>query len=167
MTYYVSVTNSTPYDMQTSNGQPLTGGGGTWSSGLIGDAWVDTIGWGTLNFRDIGHTHVGGDGAGEWGVLVSYQGEEVVGRYDGSPVMSVTISPLGAAAVVGGGDFPLRQVSLPALEINLPPQGGSAPPGDPSGSGDGGGAGVGGSGGGEGRRGAARRPPGRGGGSFA
>src|SRR3954452_5878924 len=143
MTYYVSVTNSTPYDMQTSNGQPLAGGGGTWSSGLIGDAGVDTIGLGTLNFRDIGHTHVGGDGAGEWGVLVSSQGEEVVGRYDGSPVMSVTISPLGAAAVVGGGDFTLRQVSLPALEITLPPQAASAPPGDP---GDGGEAELGGTG---------------------
>jgi hypothetical protein len=149
MTYYVSVTNSTVYDMQTSNGQPLKGGGGTWSSGLIGDAWVNTLGWGTLNFLDIGHTHVGGDSGGEWGVLVSYQGEEVVGRYDGSPVLSVAISALGAATMVGGGDFTLRQVSLPAFEINLPPQTASAPPGDPGDGGDGseaelGGAGLGG-----------------------
>jgi hypothetical protein len=119
MTYYVAVTNQTTYTFSASDGQPIAPAGGTWKSPLIGDAWVDTGAWGRFNFLDIGHAHVGGDGAGEWGVLFSYQGEEVVGRYDGSPTFTAVISPMGEVTLAGGTS--LRQVSLPAFRINAPP----------------------------------------------
>jgi hypothetical protein len=115
MTYYVAVTNETAYDLTTSDGKQIAPAGGTWTSPLIGDAWVQTSVWGVLNFLDIGHAHVGGDGPGEWGVLFSYQGEEVVGRYDGSPTFKAVISPMGSVSLSGGTS--LRQVSLPAFEV--------------------------------------------------
>jgi hypothetical protein len=115
MTYYVAVTNATTYTFTTSDGHQIGPGGGTWTSPLIGDAWVDTGAWGRFNFLDIAHAHVGGDGPGEWGVLFSYQGEEVVGRYDGSPTFKAAISPMGTVSLSGGTS--LRQVSLPAFEV--------------------------------------------------
>ena len=115
MTYYVAVTNETTYDLTTSDGKQIPSAGGTWTSPLIGDAWVQTQIWGVLNFLDIGHAHVGGDGPGEWGVLFSYQGEEVVGRYDGSPTFNAVISPMGSITLSGGTS--LRQVSLPAFQV--------------------------------------------------
>jgi hypothetical protein len=117
MTYYVDVINQTAYDFETSNGVKLPAQGGQWNSGLIGDAWVSSPTWGPMSFLDIGHDHIGGDSGGEWGMLLSYQSEEVVGRYDGSPVLTVTIDKYGAATVTPGGDFTLRQVYLPGLTI--------------------------------------------------
>jgi hypothetical protein len=115
MTYYVAVANETGYTLNTSDGHQIAPAGGRWTSPLIGDAWVDTGAWGRFNFLDIAHAHVGGDGPGEWGVLFSYQGEEVVGRYDGSPTFQATISPMGSVTLSGGTS--LRQVSLPAFEV--------------------------------------------------
>jgi hypothetical protein len=109
------VTNETAYTLTTSDQKQIAPSGGKWTSPLIGDGWVETPAWGTFNFLDIAHAHVGGDGPGEWGVLFSYQGEEVVGRYDGSPIFQAVISPMGSVTLSGGTS--LRQVSLPAFQV--------------------------------------------------
>jgi hypothetical protein len=117
MTYYVAVKNASVYDLSTSDHQTIAAAGGSWESALLGDAWVQSPAWGAISFLDIADHHIGGDSGGEWGVLVSYQGEEIVARYDGSPILAVEINPYGQA-LVGGTGFTLRQVSLPALTID-------------------------------------------------
>jgi hypothetical protein len=54
-----------------------------------------------------------GDSDEAWGVLIAYQGEEYVGRYEGGGQLAVEINAY-YQAVLSGMD--LRQVYLPAIE---------------------------------------------------
>ncbi len=56
---------------------------------------------------------MGGDSDETWGVLIAYQGEEHVGRYEGRCELAVEINAY-YQAVLSGMD--LRQVYLPAIE---------------------------------------------------
>jgi hypothetical protein len=53
-----------------------------------------------------------------WGVLISYHGEEVVGRYEGGGQLSIDYDKHGHVAVDG---MSLRQVFLPAITIGRQP----------------------------------------------
>jgi hypothetical protein len=112
MSYVISVKNGTQYAMHGSDGQNVPPGG-TWQpSGLNGNAWISSTELGTLNFLDIGDNHIPGDSKETWGVLLSYQGEEMVGRYEGEGDLTVAFNAFGQVQA-GGLDF--RQVSLPSF----------------------------------------------------
>jgi hypothetical protein len=112
MSYTLSVQNGTEYQMQGSDGANVPSGA-TWQpSGVHGNAWIQSTELGTLNFLDLGSRHIPGDSSETWGVLVSYQGEEMVGRYEGAGGMTVALNEYGQATL-SGMDF--RQVSLPSF----------------------------------------------------
>ena len=113
MSYMVTLTNQSRATLTTSDGKQVPPNQ-QWTSGVIGDAWVSSDQFGHLNFLDIADTHIPGDSSETWGVLISYQGEEIVGRYEGGGQLSVAINAFGQAEL-GGMD--LRQVSLPGLLI--------------------------------------------------
>ena len=70
---------------------------------------------GTINFLDIGDVHIGGDSKETWGVLVSFQGEETVGRYEGEGALEVVINQFGQVELK---NMDLREVSLPSFILD-------------------------------------------------
>jgi hypothetical protein len=113
--YQISVTNNSNVSVGFVGGnQIIPGGGGTYKSGNLGDLTLDVPTRGPLSFHDIGDQHIGGDSKETWGVLIAYQGEEMVGRYEGGGQLTVTINQYYQAEL-GGMD--IRQVSLPSMEI--------------------------------------------------
>jgi hypothetical protein len=112
MSYTLSVANGSEYEMQGSDGANVPSGA-TWQpSGVHGNAWISSTELGTINFLDLGARHIPGDSDETWGVLLSYQGEEIVGRYEGAGGLTVAINEYGQATP-SGMDF--REVSLPAF----------------------------------------------------
>lgn len=82
----------------------------------LGNGYINVVGVGTINFTDIGEQHVGGFSTATWGVLISYQGEELVFRYEGGGEIQVTINQFGQAEITGNGGFsrvPLSSFVLP------------------------------------------------------
>ncbi len=112
--YQLSVTNHSNYGIGFVGGNEVIPPNGQWKSGNLGDINFDIPTRGTLSFHDIGDKHIGGDSKETWGVLIAYQGEEFVGRYEGGGQLTVEINEY-YQAVLSGMD--LRQVSLPALEL--------------------------------------------------
>jgi hypothetical protein len=112
MSYTLSVQNGTEYEMQGSDGANVPPGA-TWQpQGVHGNAWIQSSELGTINFLDLGSRQIPGDSGETWGVLISYQGEEMVGRYEGAGGLSVALNEYGQATLSG---MDLRQVSLPAF----------------------------------------------------
>jgi hypothetical protein len=62
--------------------------------------------------RDIGDSHIGGDDGGTWGVLISYGGQHMVGRYEGGGHLNVTFNKRLQAEVSG---MALRRVHVSPL----------------------------------------------------
>jgi hypothetical protein len=114
MSYTLAVKNNSSFDFQGSDGQTIAAGGGQWESGTLGNAWIESAYGGTIAFMDIGDKHIGGDSGETWGVLVTYQGEEMVGRYEGGGRLNVIINTLLQATLTG---MDIRQVSLNGLAI--------------------------------------------------
>jgi hypothetical protein len=114
--YQLSVTNNSNVGVGFVGGNEIIpSGGGTWQSAdNLGDVTLDVPTRGPLSFHDIGDQHIGGDSSETWGVLIAYQGEEMVGRYEGGGQLTVEINDY-YQAVLGGMD--IRQVSLPSMEI--------------------------------------------------
>src|SRR3954449_4970105 len=112
--YAVTVTNASSVDLTTSDGKTVNAGGGTWTSPRSGNAGFTSQHFGPIAFLDIGDTHIGGDSTETWGVLITYQGEELVGRYEGEGALDVAINQFGQATLMG---MDLRQVALPGLTI--------------------------------------------------
>ena len=112
--YQVTVTNNSNVGIGFVGGNQVIPDGGSWQSGNLGDIALDVPTRGVLSFHDIGDTHIPGDSGETWGVLIAYQGEEFVGRYEGGGQLAVTINQY-YQAVLSGMD--LRQVSLPAMEL--------------------------------------------------
>jgi hypothetical protein len=106
--YTLRVRNGSRAIIQTSDGKQIEPGDG-WEADRLGDAWISTTQFGTVNFLDLGDTHIGGDSRETWGVLISYQGEETVGRYEGGGELGVTVNTYGQVTL-SGLDF--RQVAL-------------------------------------------------------
>ena len=113
MSYTLKVQNSSPYVWFDSDGAKIAPGA-SWSPQKepLGNAWVSSSELGPLNFLDIGDKHIPGDSKETWGVLISYQGEEMVGRYEGGGQLSAVINNYGQVTLSG---MDLRQVSLPSF----------------------------------------------------
>ena len=77
----------------------------------LGHGMFQIPGLGPLNFTDLGQKNVGGHSKKTWGVLLSYQGEEVVFRYEGEGELRVDINELGQAELSGNGEFSRVQLS--------------------------------------------------------
>ena len=100
-------------ELQTSDGHKV-GANGTWKFGggpAGSSAYVDGP-FGRFGFLDIGDTHIGGDSGEEWGVLFTYQGMSVVGRYEGQGTLNITVDQF-VQYTLSGMDF--RQVDLGGL----------------------------------------------------
>ena len=82
-------------------------------SGPLGDATITVPGLGEMMVHDIGDRQIGGFSKATWGVLVAYQGEEVVFRYEGGGQLTVTFNDLGQAELTSNGG--ISRVSLGGL----------------------------------------------------
>jgi hypothetical protein len=71
----------------------------------LGNVIVTVPGLGEINFLDIADQQIGGFSKGTWGVLISYQGEEVVFRYEGGGQLTLTVNGFGQAKLSGNGGF--------------------------------------------------------------
>ncbi len=79
----------------------------------FGHGHIEVFGVGSINFNDIAQDNLGGFSKKTWGVLISYQGEEIVFRYEGGGELHVTINKYGQAELSGNGEF--ARVSLPSF----------------------------------------------------
>ncbi|PYS94143.1 MAG: hypothetical protein DMF64_02245 [Acidobacteria bacterium] len=71
----------------------------------LGNGYIEVPGFGSINFIDIGDKKVGGHSQATWGVLLSYQGEELIFRYEGGGDIHVNINQFGQAELSGNGEF--------------------------------------------------------------
>ncbi len=113
--YQVTVTNRSNVGVGFLGGNQVIPPGDQWKSGDdLGDVTLIVPTRGPLSLHDIADKRIGGDSNETWGVLIAYQGEEFVGRYEGRGQLAVEINTY-YQAVLSGMD--IRQVSLPAMEI--------------------------------------------------
>jgi hypothetical protein len=109
--YSVTLTNQSTLTLTTHTGEYIPSGG-TWTSEQLGNGYVTNPQLGTLSFYDLGVNHIDGDGGETYGVLISLQSYEYVGRYNANGQLTVTINSL-MQAIVSGMD--LNPVALDAL----------------------------------------------------
>lgn len=113
--YQLSITNNSPYGIGFLGGnQVIPERGGQWKSGNLGNVTFLVPTRGPLDFFDLGNNHIPGDSSEAWGVLIAYQGEEFVGRYEGGGQLTVVVNQY-CQAQLGGMD--IREVQLPAMTI--------------------------------------------------
>jgi hypothetical protein len=65
----------------------------------FGCAYITVPGIGQVNFTDIGETKISGFLKETWGILISYQGDEIEFRYEGGGKLQVTINQFGQAQI--------------------------------------------------------------------
>ena len=87
----------------------------------LGHGYIEVFGVGTINFNDVGEDDIGGYSKAKWGVLISYQGEEIVFRYEGGGEILVTINKYGQAELSGNGSFSRTPLSSFILESERKP----------------------------------------------
>jgi hypothetical protein len=110
--YQVHFTNSSKYlKFGTADGHGV-GPGDSWQSGDLGDTWISSGQFGALAFHDLGDQHVPGDTQEKWGVLITYQGHEFIGRYEGGGRLEVSMNDYGQATITG---MHIHQVLLPPV----------------------------------------------------
>ena len=112
--YQVTLTNNSNVGLGFVGGNQVIPPNSQWQSGNLGDITLAVPTRGPLSFHDIGDQHIPGDSGETWGVLIAYQGEECVGRYEGGGQLTVVINEY-YQAVLSGMD--IREVQLPAMEI--------------------------------------------------
>lgn len=112
--YQISLTNNSNVGLGFVGGNQVIPPGSGWKSGNLGDITLSVPTRGPLSFHDIGNKHIGGDSKETWGVLIAYQGEEFVGRYEGGGQLTVVINEY-YQAVLSGMD--LREVNLPPMQL--------------------------------------------------
>jgi hypothetical protein len=76
----------------------------------LGSGYINVPGVGAVNFVDIGDRQMGGHSKKKWGVVISYQGEDALFRYDGEGELNVTINEFGQAEISGNGDLMLIKI---------------------------------------------------------
>src|SRR4051812_39517206 len=119
MTYSLILHNSTGGEIDASDGKRI-GPGDSWENEKLGNAYFHSDEVGSLSFRDIADKHISGDSKETWGVLVTYQGGHVVGRYDGDRgYLEITWNQYLQAEI--GGKMTLRHVLLNPLVTELTP----------------------------------------------
>jgi hypothetical protein len=88
--YSVTITNSSGATMTTADGKQI-GPNETWQSEAnLGNTYAHSEEFGSISFRDLGDEHFPGDSGETWGVLISYNGAYMVGRYEGGGQLKVT-----------------------------------------------------------------------------
>jgi hypothetical protein len=113
--YQLSVTNNSNCGIGFLGGnEVIPVDGGQYQSGELGNLTLVVPTRGPLDFLDLGDQHIGGDSDQTWGVLIAYQGQEFVGRYEGGGQLTVVINQYLQAELSG---MDLREVSLPAMQI--------------------------------------------------
>ncbi len=112
--YQISLTNNSNVGLGFMGGNQVIPPGQGWNSDNLGDVTLIVPTRGPLSFHDIANKHIPGDSGETWGVLIAYQGEEIVGRYEGGGRLKVVINQYYQATLSG---MHLRQVSLPAIEL--------------------------------------------------
>lgn len=98
--YTVTITNSSGATMTTADGKTI-GPDQTWTSAAIGNTYAHSEEFGSISFRDIAGEHIPGDSGETWGVLITYQGAHMVGRYEGGGQLKVTFDKHLVAHVSG------------------------------------------------------------------
>jgi hypothetical protein len=115
MTYSLILNNSTGSVLDASDGKQIRPGD-VWKADELGNAYFHSDEVGSLSFRDIGDEHISGDSKETWGVLITYQGSHIVGRYEGDRgVLDITWDK--HLQVVVGGKMDLRHVLVNPLVI--------------------------------------------------
>jgi hypothetical protein len=109
--YSVTIVNSTDAPMTTKDGKSI-GPGETWKSDTLGNTYVHSEEFGSISFRDIAEERIGGDSDETWGVLITYGGQHMVGRYEGGGELSVTFNKHLQAVLSG---MHLRHVQMSSL----------------------------------------------------
>lgn len=115
MSWRLSVNNGYVHDL-SALGKRIKVGGSREFPDELGSTFVEVPGLGAVNFIDIGDEEIGGPSHATWGVLISYQGEECVFRYEGEGAIEVTVNNKGQAELHGNGVFaliPLHPIALP------------------------------------------------------
>lgn len=112
MSYTVTINNSTDSPITAEDGTVIQPNGGSWTSGTLGNTFAHSDQFGAISFVDLGDQHIPGDSGETWGVLITYQGEHMVGRYEGGGQLTVDFNAY-LQATVTGMDF--RLVALDAV----------------------------------------------------
>ena len=112
MAYSVTIHNSTEAPMTTRDGKTIEPEG-TWESETLGNTYVHSEEFGSISFRDLAKQRIGGDSDETWGVLITYGGQHMVGRYEGGGQLYVTFNKHLQAELSG---MTLRRVRLDALK---------------------------------------------------
>jgi hypothetical protein len=117
--YTLNVTNNywRPVVVNNSAGASFTvpHGGSGHPSGPLGDATITVPGLGEMMVHDIADRQIGGYSKATWGVLLSYQGEEMVFRYEGGGQLSITFNDFGQAELQSNGG--ISQLNLGAFVL--------------------------------------------------
>lgn len=81
----------------------------------LGDGSIDVPGVGHMLLHDIGDRQIGGFSKATWGVYISYQGEELVFRYEGGGQIKIAFNEFGQAVMESNGGF--SQINLGAFVL--------------------------------------------------
>lgn len=109
--YQIHLANKSNFKLATADGHGIAPGA-TWQSKDLGDSWILTNFFGAISFHDLGKEHVPGDTAETWGVLISYQGQRYVGRYEAGGRLDIAINNLGQWTITG---MHIHQLYLPPV----------------------------------------------------
>ena len=112
MSYTVTINNATDSPITVEDGTTIQPNGGSWTSGTLGNTFGHSDQFGSISFIDLGETHIPGDSGETWGVLITYQGEHMVGRYEGGGQLTVDFNSFLQATLTG---MDLRLVALDPL----------------------------------------------------
>lgn len=117
MSWHLTVINNYPGTLMPSIGSPINQGDSRPAkfSQTLGNVYVTVPGLGAVNFIDVGDKQIGGFSKATWGVLISYQGEEVIFRYEGGGQIELTINSFGQAELRGNGGF--SQIRIGSFDI--------------------------------------------------
>jgi hypothetical protein len=109
--YHVTIINNYHDTLLPSFGSPIPKGDSRpVKSSTLGSGYVTVPGLGAVNFTDVADSQIGGYSKATWGVLISYQGEEIIFRYEGGGEIALTINKFGQAELSGNGS--LSQIRL-------------------------------------------------------
>jgi len=117
MSWHLTIINKYPNSIVSTPGAPIPQGDSrpVRLPETFGNVYVTVPGLGAVNFLDVGDRDIGGFSKSTWGVLISYQGDEVIFRYEGGGEIELTINEFGQAELRGNGGF--SQIRLGSFEI--------------------------------------------------
>ena len=81
----------------------------------LGNAAINIPGIGHMLLHDVADRQIGGFSKATWGVYLSYQGEELVFRYEGGGQITVTFNDFGQASLESNGG--ISRISLGAFKL--------------------------------------------------